>query len=153
MRHKSHLKWSWIFMVLFFVLSIVDIRFGLLGFICMGAPIYHAAKGKGKIHCAKYCPRGSFFQKFLSQISLRNNLPAKIKTDTFRYALIILMLTLMFVSLYQAGMDIKKISFTIFRFMLVSTIVGIFMGIIYKPRSWCTICPMGTITGKIKKKE
>lgn len=38
-KKKSHQNWSWIIMVSFILLSILDIRFGLLGVICMTMPM------------------------------------------------------------------------------------------------------------------
>lgn len=35
--------------------------------------------------------------------------------------------------------------------MLTSTLIGIIMSLLYKPRSWCGICPMGTMTQEICK--
>ena len=151
MNTKTHMKWSWVLIVSFFVLSILDIRFGILGVICIGAPIYHALKGRGKIHCSKYCPRGSFLGKFLANISFNNNLPKGINTKTFKNILLVLMIAMFGISLFHAGLDYKKIAFSIFRLMLSSFVIGILMGVIFRPRSWCIVCPMGHATGLIKK--
>ena len=40
--------------------------------------------------------------------------------------------------------------------MLTSTIIGLIVNILFKPRTWCSFCPMGTMTQmicKIKAKE
>lgn len=150
-KAKSHVKWSWIFMVLFITLSILDIRFGLLGFICMGTPMYHAIRGRGKIHCSHYCPRGSLLGNFLKNISLQNNLPKKLRVKTVKNILLILMMTMFTISLIHAGLNLTKIAFAIFRLMTASLALGIIMGVIFRPRSWCQVCPMGYATGLIKK--
>ena len=150
MKSKSHMNWSWIIMITFLVLSILDVRFGILGFACMGAPLYHALKGRGKIHCQKYCPRGSLLGKFLENISLKNNLPKGMTTKTFKNILLFVMITVFSFSLYHAGFNFKRIAFSVFRFMSISLILGIIMGVIYKPRSWCVVCPMGHATGLIR---
>lgn len=41
---------------------------------------------------------------------------------------------------------IAQFSFGFYSLMITSTILGILTGILYKPRSWCTYCPMGTMT-------
>lgn len=147
---KSYQGWSWILLIMFLLLSILDVRFGFLGFICMGAPIYHALRGKGKIHCSKYCPRGSLLGRFLQRISLQNELPLWMRGKKAKNSLLGLMLVMFSISLYHAGLDSKAIGFAIFRLMTVSLIFGIIMGIIYKPRSWCIVCPMGHATGLIR---
>lgn len=155
MRKKSYQKWSWIFMILFIGLSIIDIRFGLLGFICMGVPIYHALRGRGKIHCSHYCPRGSLLGNFLKNVSLQNNLPKWIKIKTAKKILLTWMMVMFTVSLINAGPNINRIALAIFRLMTSSLALGVIMGIIFKSRTWCQVCPMGygteLITKKIKK--
>lgn len=152
-KRKSHMKWSWVIIVSFFVLSIIDFRFGIFGFVCMTAPIYHALRGRGKVHCSHYCPRGSFLGKFLQNISMGNTMPKWMKTKAAKNILLGIMITLLTVSLIHSGGDFNKIAFSLFRFMGVSFIVGIMMGVIFKPRSWCQVCPMGYSTGLIKKSK
>lgn len=155
-KSKSHLSWSWIFMVIFILLSIIDFRFGLLGVFCIGTPIYHALRGRGKIHCSKYCPRGSLLGKFLQSISLENNLPKSFKTRTVKNILMFLMLTMFSISTIHAfGKPdfFKALGFGIFRLMTASLALGIIMGIVFKPRSWCQVCPMGHGTALIKEAQ
>lgn len=142
-KKHTHMKWSWIFMILFLSLSIYNFIFGLLGMICMGAPIYHALRGRGKVHCAKYCPRGSLLGVFLKKISLNNSAPKFMFTKKFKNGLLIFMLTVFTFSMAHTGGDIHKIAFAMFRFMSMSLVIGILMGIFFKPRSWCGVCPMG----------
>lgn len=156
-KHKSHLNWSWIIIITFFVLGIIDIRFGILGVLCMGAPIYHALKGRGKIHCSKYCPRGSFLGKFLSKISLGHTLPSWLRTKKAKNILLIIMLTVFGTVLSYAvivhGFHFMVIAKVFYRFMLMSFIVGIVIGIFFKPRSWCQVCPMGHGSALIKEAQ
>ncbi|MCY6484968.1 4Fe-4S binding protein [Clostridium aestuarii] len=151
-RRKSHQKWSWIFMVMFILLSVIDIRFGLLGIVCISAPIYHAIRGRGKIHCSHYCPRGSILGTFLKHISLEYNIPKNLKSKTVKNILLGLMIIMFTIGLIHAGTNIKRIGFAIFRLMMSSLALGVIMGIIFKPRSWCQVCPMGYGTGIIDEK-
>ena len=51
---------------------------------------------------------------------------------------------------------IAQFSFGFYSLMLTSTIIGLVVNTLFKPRSWCTFCPMGTMTQmicKIKAKE
>ncbi|RKD27202.1 4Fe-4S binding domain-containing protein [Caminicella sporogenes DSM 14501] len=148
---KSHMKWSWILMVIFMILSIIDVRFGVLGFICMIFPMYQAIRGRGKIHCSHYCPRGSLLGNFLKYISLDYNLPKSIRSKTAKNILLTLMMVVFSISLFKAGFNVKRIGLAVFRFMAVSSIISVIMGIFFKPRSWCQVCPMGHATGLIKQ--
>lgn len=46
---------------------------------------------------------------------------------------------------------IAQFAFGFYSIMLTSTLIGIIMMILFKPRSWCVICPMGTMTQLICK--
>lgn len=46
---------------------------------------------------------------------------------------------------------IAQFAFVFFSLMLTSTILGIITMLLYKPRSWCVYCPMGTMTQSICK--
>lgn len=144
------MKWSWVIIVGFFALSIVNIWFGLFGFVCMGMPMYHALRGRGKIHCSKYCPRGSFLGKFMPSVSMDNTLPKFMRTKGFKNFMLIFMMTMFGISLYHSQLVPVKIAMAIFRLMFASFIVGIIMGVFFKPRSWCQVCPMGHGTGLIR---
>lgn len=151
-KKGSHMEWSWIIIVSFFILSILDIRFGILGFVCMITPMALAASGQGKIHCSHYCPRGSFLGKVIKAISFNNNMPKFMDTKLFKNILLALMISMFSFALYHAGLNFNKIAFSVFRFMGASFMVGILMGIIFKPRSWCKVCPMGYASGLIGRK-
>ena len=40
-------------------------------------------------------------------------------------------------------------SFGFYSIMLTSTIIGLVVMALFKPRTWCTFCPMGTMTQMI----
>ncbi|WZL80903.1 4Fe-4S binding protein [Vallitaleaceae bacterium 9-2] len=148
-RKKSQQHWTWIIIITFFVLGILDTRFGILGIVCMGVPIIHALKGDGKIHCSKYCPRGSFLGKFLDKISMHKQLPGYMRTKKAKHVLLIIMLTMLSIAMYHTGFVFEKMAFAFLRFMGMSFAVGIIMGVFFKPRSWCVVCPMGHASGLI----
>lgn len=60
---------------------------------------------------------------------------------------------------YQAGIVpdwVAQFSFGFYSLMLTSTLIGLIVMVLYKPRTWCTFCPMGTMTQgicKLKAKE
>lgn len=46
---------------------------------------------------------------------------------------------------------ITQFSYGFYSLMLTSTLIGLIVMILYKPRTWCTFCPMGTMTQEICK--
>ena len=148
---QSFMKWSWIFLLAFFALSFIDIRFAVAGFLCMAAPIGFALAGKGKIHCSHYCPRGSFFGKFLPYLSLKKTLPAFMGTRWFKHGLLILMIVFFGRCLYRMGWGLENIGQAVLNMMLRSLLMGAIIGVVFMPRSWCKVCPMGHAAGLIRE--
>jgi hypothetical protein len=81
----SQQGWTWIITIVWMTIANIWKPFGLYGFVCMFTPIGIALSGRGKMHCARICPRGSFIA-----------------------------------------------------------------GVLFSPRAWCTVCPMGFTTGNIR---
>ena len=53
---------------------------------------------------------------------------------------------------YTAGTApdwVAQFSFGFYSLMLTSTIIGLVVMILYRPRTWCSFCPMGTMTQMI----
>lgn len=46
---------------------------------------------------------------------------------------------------------LTHLSYRFYSMMLTTTTIGLILGLIYKPRTWCTICPVGTLSDSIKK--
>ena len=46
---------------------------------------------------------------------------------------------------------IAQFSYGFYSLMLTSTLIGLIVMLLYRPRSWCTFCPMGTMTQTICK--
>jgi hypothetical protein len=55
---------------------------------------------------------------------------------------------------YTAGIVpdwVAQFAFGFYSLMLTSTLIGFIVMALYKPRSWCAFCPMGTMTQTICK--
>lgn len=46
---------------------------------------------------------------------------------------------------------VAQFSFGFYGLMLTSLLIGLISMVLYKPRSWCAFCPMGTMTQSICK--
>ena len=54
-----------------------------------------------------------------------------------------------FVPVFHPG--VAQFAFGFYSVMLTSTVLGVATMILFKPRSWCVYCPMGTMTQLICK--
>jgi len=63
----------------------------------------------------------------------------------FRLFMMGLMMTIFSVRIYQLWPDAVRIGGFFIMFLTVTTVAGVFLGIAFKPRSWCAFCPVGTM--------
>jgi len=147
---KSIQDWSFIFLILFFILSFIDRRFGILGLVCLSIPLVLSLLGYGRVHCSHICPRGSFFGKVVKFISIGHKLPSYFRSQEFKVGLLIFMIICMTGNVLRFFPDWIAMANGMFQIMTGSLIIGIVFGIIFKPRSWCTFCPIGYASGLIK---
>lgn len=120
-----------------------------LGFIVLGLITIFLvlASQRGRFYCGWLCPMGAFHERILSLVSLKRPIPLLFKTSWFRWLLFLVMMSMMGIRLVNAGGDVQATG-SVFRFMwIVSTSVAIGLGFYFKPRIWCSICPMGSMQG------
>ena len=120
-----------------------------LGFIVVGLITLFMilASHRGRFYCGWLCPMGAFHERFLALVSLKKPILPVFKSSWFRWLLFGLMMSLMFTRLYLAWGDSKAVG-AVFRMMwILSTSLAIGLGLYFKPRVWCTVCPMGSFQG------
>ena len=143
--------WSFIITILWMTVANFWKPFGLFGFVCMFTPIFIALSGRGKMHCAHICPRGSLIGKIGSVINIGLKKPRFMSTDAFRTVILALMMGSFAVMLARViPKGIRATGNAVLIFMEIATGLAILSGILFSPRTWCTYCPMGTTTGKIR---
>ena len=144
--------WSYIITIVWMTVANIWKPFGLFGFVCMFTPILIALSGRGKMHCARICPRGSLIGKIGSKINLGLKKPRFMGTETFRTILWALMMgsfAVMIVVVIPRGL--YATGHAVLVFMEIATGLAILSGILFTPRAWCTYCPMGTTTARIRR--
>ncbi len=147
---ESIQDWSFILMIAFFVLSFIDRRFSILGLVCLAVPIVLSLLGYGRAHCSHLCPRGSFLGKFVKLISLKRKLPKFFRSDEVKYGLMVFFFVCIFGNVLRYFPDWLRMANGMFQIMVASLLVGIVFGFFYQPRSWCAVCPVGTLMGEIQ---
>ena len=142
--------WSWIITVSWMTVANFWKPFGLFGFVCMFTPIVIALSGRGKMHCARVCPRGSFIGVINKHLSRGLKRPDVFAKKGFRFAVWAVMMgsfIVMLVLFIPKGID--ALGNAVLIFMEIATALALITGILFQPRTWCTVCPMGFTTGNI----
>ena len=114
---------------------------GLLALICMIGPVVTSIY-KGRWWCGHVCPRG-----FVRTFGLR------LFMVFFIFGMFGVQLTFT-VPWSEGGLamwaGIGRVFWTI---IVMTTIVGVVLSFIYAPRTWCSFCPMGTISSWVAPKK
>lgn len=152
-RHwiKSQQGWTWIITITWMTIANFWAPFGLFGFVCMFTPIILALLGYGKMSCARICPRGSLIGKFTGPFSLGLKMPAFMKERWFKTALwAVMMGSFIGLMIWAIPQGVDRTGRTVLYFMETATALALLDGLLFQPRSWCVICPMGFTSGNIR---
>lgn len=138
-------SWLWLLLIGFTTLGwFVNSFYGYAAIICMSAPVLFAIV-KGRFWCGWFCPRGSFFDTIITKFSFNRKIPDIMLKPWFRAIIFTLLMSGLTLQLSQTGGELQKMGVVIVRLITVTTVIGIFLGIFIHPRSWCVICPMGSL--------
>jgi hypothetical protein len=152
---KSFQGWSWVVTIAWMVIANRWRPFGLFGLACMLTPVMIALCGRGKMHCARVCPRGSFIGLVTRRVSLGLRKPAFMRTKAFRWTLWGAMMGGFFAMVVVTVITVRQdfvavLGWRILVFMESATALALLFGVLFTPRAWCTVCPMGFTTGSIR---
>ncbi|WP_319370496.1 4Fe-4S binding protein [uncultured Ilyobacter sp.] len=143
-------NYTWIYFLTMMILANYNRYFGLLGLASMLAPITLSSLGYGRVYCSHICDRGSFLSKIKYMNIERYSLPEKFQKKSVKFILLLFMIANFGRNLYLSK-NLYDVGDSFFKMFLSSTILGILLGIIFKPRSWCQVCPMALIQDSIDK--
>jgi polyferredoxin len=148
---KSQQRWTWVITIAWMTVANFWPPFGLYGFVCMFTPIILALSGWGKVSCARICPRGSFIGTFTRRISFGREMPHWFHTKRFRFALwAVMMGSFIGLLIWAVPQGVYTTGRTVLYFMEAATVLAFLSGVVFRPRSWCTVCPMGYTSGNIR---
>lgn len=125
----------------------------VLGYLLFGCMIgaVGIAFFRGRAWCDWMCPRGSFFDLMFSKISPKKQIPSFLKSKAFRSFMLGMIFLVLGTQLYLAWGDLNGMGLAMVRVLTITTTVGILLALLYHPRTWCHICPMGTLGNWISK--
>ncbi len=95
--------------------------------------------------CAGVCPNGRALSSVFAKRSGNGKMPAFLASREFRRALCGLMMFCVVSLLARSGGSVAAIGKVFWSIYLVSIAMSIAAGLLFKPRSWCVVCPMGTL--------
>lgn len=118
---------------------------GLLALVCMIAPVAFAVK-KGRWWCGNACPRGNMYDRLLAKYSPHKPIPKFLRSFGFRLFMVMFIFMMFGVQMYFAWGDLSAMGKVFWNIIFATTVVGVVLSFIYAPRTWCSFCPMGTLS-------
>ncbi len=107
-----------------------------LGFsllLCMAGAV-GIAFYNGRAWCDWMCPRGSFYDLLLEKMSRKVSIPEVFKTNWFRSIILTLLMSALGIQIYYAWGDSYGIGLAFVTVLTITTIAGIVLGAVFKPR-------------------
>jgi len=151
MRKRIRLYLFWILLA-FLATGLVYPAVGIIALTCMIAPVA-VAPFRGRYWCGNYCPRSSFYDHVLVKLSPQRKIPAFFSHTVFRAVMVLFIMSVFTVQMIYAWGDWAAMGKVFVQIILITTIVGIVLGLIYHQRTWCSFCPMGTLASWISRRK
>ncbi|ACV63106.1 4Fe-4S ferredoxin iron-sulfur binding domain protein [Desulfofarcimen acetoxidans DSM 771] len=123
---------------------------GFLLFLCMLGAVGFALY-KGRSWCNWMCPRGAFYDLLLGKISRNVQIPGFFRKKSVRIFMVLLIMSVIGIQFYQVWGNLNSMGLVLIRLLTITTAAGIIFGTLFHPRTWCHICPMGTIANWLSK--
>lgn len=103
-----------------------------------------------RLFCSQVCPNGRTYSVTLPGISRKYNLPRYLAEPGIRRILCAFMFFCVINLLARSGGGLEQIGRVFWGIYLLATGLGFAFGAAYKPRSWCVVCPMGTLQDTVR---
>ncbi len=135
------------------IVLVGGIIFPPLGFILLSCLIVSPllAAVKGRHWCGWMCPRGAFFDYVMPRWSRNVSMPSWMSSTAFRYGLMAVLMSFVGVRMVLAWPNPWAMGGVLMTMLIVTTIAGVGLALVFKPRTWCRLCPVGTLSSLLAK--
>ena len=137
----AYLVLTWFFPVL-----------GWAAVLCMIGPVL-VSIWRGRWWCGHVCPRGSLYDGILARVSPHRPIPGFLRSVGFRVAMVGFIFAMFGVQMRFAWGDWGAMGMVFWKIILLTTVVGVALALVFAPRTWCSFCPMGTLSAWVAPKK
>ena len=106
---------------------------------------------RGRSWCDWLCPRGSFEDALVARISRQRRIPEVLRRTPVRVGVLTLLMGLLSFQIIRLWPDPWAIGGAFILLLTITTAVGVVLGVIYQQRTWCYLCPIGTMSNWVGK--
>jgi polyferredoxin len=145
MRKTRWYDLLWIPMVISWLLPFYNIHFVWLTAVIMAVSVGITLFANSKTYCNNYCGRGQLYQLLGGRLglSLNRKPPRFLRSRWFRLAFFTLFLVKFGMMMTSTPGSVESAE-GLEQAMFMTLAMGLLAMILFKPRSWCVCCPMGT---------
>lgn len=151
---RSHGLWKRYVWILVPVIGLGGLVYPLLGFAVLAIMVTLMILGmlRGKYWCGNLCPHGSLFDVVLARYLPLKKIPTLFLSPVLKWSFFVFFMV-MFASRVSGAWQFSGEShFTerlggvfVQQYLMLPTIGAILLAVIFAPRTWCKVCPMGTM--------
>ena len=136
------ISYAWVLLIAYIVIGFIYPAAGLAAVLCMSAPVI-ISFFRGRLWCGKFCPRGLFLNLLPGRRAI--TLPGVIRNKYFRFGFFIVLLGAFTIQLSFTDGSFNGIGTIFHRMVVITTVAAVIGGLLFGKRTWCTVCPMGTL--------
>lgn len=130
----------------------------LLGYLVLAMAMFFLPLSffKGRFWCWNLCPRGAFLDIVMTKLNRNRPFPLFLTKRWFRWSIFFLFISLLIFRLLRTGGNLILIGAIFVSMCILTTIISVVLAVFWRHRSWCLICPMGTLQeqlGRIGKRR
>jgi len=103
----------------------------------------------GRFVCGNLCARGSFLDTIFWGVGGERSLPRLFFSSVFRWSIFALLMAGMTWQISLKPSDPLHWGFVFWTMCTATTVIALFLGLAYRARAWCLVCPMGTLSAAI----
>lgn len=107
------------------------------------------ASFRGRVWCDCMCPRAGLHDYVVTKVRKSRTVPEFFKHPVVRVGVLAFFLTLLAVRLPAVWGDWAAVGGVFVLLLTVTTVASVLMGLFIHQRTWCTICPAGTMANWI----
>mgnify|MGYP000194577916 CR=1 FL=1 len=100
---------------------------------------------RGRYFCGNWCPRGAFLDSLPIAQGKWQALPRLLQSPYFRWTAVVVLFSVMIGRGLQNPGSILHWGMVFWQMCLATTAVALLLAVIYRPRAWCAMCPVGTV--------
>lgn len=145
----------WLLGLIMVAVILLGWKYPVLGFAVPAAMLTGMAGGffRGRYICGNVCPRGSFYDTLFSFFAGKRPVPLFFYSQWFRWGVMAALMSFMTWRLAQNPGEWQHWGRVFWSMCLITTAVGVPLGMVYRARTWCSFCPVGTFAAAVGRQK